>query len=184
MELIGLYLAGCALLAAAGLAKLVHPAGTVGALHAAVGWRPVLLRRLVRSGATAEAALGAAALAFPARIPAALVAASYLTFTVFVAIVRRRGGPLSSCGCFSSPDTPATWLHAAINLGFAVSAAILAVAHPNGSLLTVLAHQPWSGAPLAFAGAACAWLAYLVMSPLAVLGQARHLPDGRAGRPR
>lgn len=181
MELIGLYLPACALLVAAGVAKLARPAGTARALGALVGWRPATLRRLVRTAAAAEAALGAAAIAFPARAPATLVAVSYLVFACFVAAVRRRGGPLSSCGCFSSPDTPATWLHSAIDVGFAVSAVAVAAA-PGGSLVAVLGHQPWSGAPLLLAGAACAGLAYLVMVPLAVLGQARRLHGGGAGR--
>jgi hypothetical protein len=71
----------------------------------------------------------------------------------------------------------------AIDLGFAASAAAVAVAAPSGDVVAVLRAEPWSGVPLVLAGAVCGWLAYLVMSPLAVLGEARRLVQRRAGRP-
>jgi hypothetical protein len=175
LELIGLYLIACALLVVAGVAKLVRPDDTARAL---AGFVPVPLARvrgLVRVGATAEAGLGLVALAVPRTVSATLVAASYGAFALFIAYARAKGGAIASCGCFGTPDTPATVLHAVVNLGLAGAAVAVAVAAPTGSVLSILAAQPLHGVPLALVSAIGAWLASLVLSVLARLQAARQL---------
>ena len=115
------------------------------------------------------------ALAHPSPPVAALVALSYLGFAGFVTLARARGGPLASCGCFGTPDTPATRTHVVVTLAFAVSAAVVAASGLSDWLPTLLAHQPWHGVPVVLLGLLCAWLAYLAMGRLAELGAARRL---------
>ena len=174
MELIGLYLIAAGLLVVAGIAKAARPDDTARALGALLPSAPALplLRRVVRVGALAEAALGAVALAFPRPATAGLVAASYLCFFGVVAYARRRGGPLATCGCFGRPDTPPTALHLVIDLVLA-AAAVAAGAPSGGTLVTQLAHQPWAGLPLVFVSAVGLWLTALALSALAALTAAR-----------
>jgi hypothetical protein len=177
MELIGPYLAACGLLVVAGVAKSVRPEDTARALGASLPVR-MSRRRLtaaVRFGSAAEALLGIVALAFPRTLPAALVALSYAAFAVFVALARMRGGAIASCGCFGTPDTPATWAHVVVDGALAVSAATVAWASSTGHLWTFLSHQPLLGLPLLAASALAGWLAYLVMAVLASLQAARSL---------
>jgi hypothetical protein len=173
MELIGPYLAACLLLVAAGAAKVARPDDTARAVGSVVRLPLRPLRTLVRAGAAAEAALGLVALLRPAPVTAGLVAASYLGFAGFVAVARATGGPLATCGCFSTPDTPATRTHVAVTLGFAVSAAVVAAGVPAGWITHVLADQPWRGVPVVLLAVLCAWLAYLAMTRLALVGAAR-----------
>ncbi len=175
MELIGPYLAACLLLVAAGAAKAVRPGDTARAVAAVAPLPLSVVRAAVRAGAVAEATLGLVALARPAPVTAWLVAASYLGFAVFVAVVRTRGGPLATCGCFSAPDTPATRTHVAVTSGLACSAAVVAAGAPAGWITHVLVGQPGDGVPVALLAVLCAWLAYLAMTRLARLGAARHL---------
>jgi hypothetical protein len=175
VELIGLYFVGCGLLVAAGAAKAVRPDDTARALAVAVplGLQP--MRRLVRSGAVVEAALGVTALVFPRPWSAGLVALSFTAFALFVAYARSAGGAIASCGCFGTPDTPATMVHVTINGALAVAAAVVAWSAPSGTLVSVLSHQPMYGVPLVAVSALCAWLVYLAVSVLAALQAARTL---------
>jgi hypothetical protein len=178
VELIGLYLVAAGLLVVAGTAKAARPDDTARALGALLPSAPALplLRRVVRVGALAEAALGTAALAFPRPATAGLVAASYVCFLGVVADARRRGGPLATCGCFGRPDTPATALHLFIDLVLATAAATVAAGAPSGgTLVTQLAQQPWAGLPLLFVSAVGLWLTALALSALAALTAARRL---------
>jgi len=175
MELIGPYLAACVLLLVAGVAKVARPMDTARALVAVVPMPLRAGRALVRTGAAAEAVLGAVALAHPSPPAAGLVALSYLGFAGFVTLARARGGPLASCGCFGTPDTPATRTHVVVTLALAASAGVVAASGLSGWLPTSLAHQPWHGVPVALLGLLCAWLASLAMGRLAELGAARHL---------
>ena len=95
MELIGLYVVACGLLAAAGVAKVVRPDDTARALAAAVPLRRQTMRTVVRAGSVAEAALGITALVLPRPWWAALVALSYLVFAGFVAHARSTGGAIA-----------------------------------------------------------------------------------------
>jgi hypothetical protein len=94
---------------------------------------------------------------------------------VFVAHARSAGGAIASCGCFGTPDTPATMAHVTVNAALAVAAAMVAWTAPSGTLVSVLSHQPLHGVPLVVVSALCAWLAYLVVSVLAALQAARSL---------
>jgi hypothetical protein len=176
MELIGLYLIAAGLLVVAGIAKAARPDDTARAMGALLPSPPPLrlLRDVVRVGALAEAALGAAALAFPRPATAALVAASYFGFFGVVACARRRGGPIATCGCFGRPDTPPTALHLVIDLVLAVAAVAVAVGAPSrGTLVSQLDHQPWAGFPLLFVSVVGLWLTALALSALAALTSAR-----------
>lgn len=177
MELIGLYLVAGYLLVAAGVAKALWPGDTARALAAlpanrlGVSW----MRRLVRSVAVLELSVGVVALAFPRPVPAWVVAGSYATFAVVVVYVRTSGGALASCGCFGTPDTPATGVHLGVVVVLAAAGAAVALSHPSGSMLQVLAGQPADGVPLAAVAALAAWLAYLALVALADLQAARAL---------
>lgn len=122
------------LLVAAGVAKVIDPRDTAGAL--ARSGRPVS-SSAVRIGAAFEVGLGAAALVGGTRTAAAMVALSYLVFAGFVtqALVRRL--PVGSCGCFGRVDTPPSAGHVAVNLGCAVAAVGGALSGP----------EPWLGLP-------------------------------------
>jgi hypothetical protein len=173
VELIGPYLAACVLLAAAGVAKVVEPSDTARAVVTTVALPLAVVRTVVRAGALAEAVLGVAALVRPGPVTAGLVAVSYAAFAGYVAVVRAKGGPLASCGCFGTPDTPATRLHVVVNLVLAGSASVVALTVPSQWVTGVLAGQPWHGVPLLAVSLLAAWLAYLTLSRLAQLGAVR-----------
>ena len=176
MELIGLYLVAAGLLCVAGVAKALRPGDTALAMTALLPGRQSLrlVRRVVRAGALAEAALGAVAIVFPRPATAALVALSYIAFFVVVAYARWRGGPLATCGCFGRPDTPPTALHLVIDLALAAAAAVVAVDAPAQNTLGLqLTHQPWAGFPLLFVSAVGLWLTALALSALGALTTAR-----------
>lgn len=175
MELIGLYLIACALLVGAGVAKAVRPRDTARALAGMVPMRFATTVTVVRVGAVVEALLGLVAMVLPRPIPSALVALSYLLFAGFVLYARSKGGALASCGCFGTPDTPATMLHAVINIALAVSALSVALAGTGGTMASVLSRQPWHGLPLIGASGLGAWLCVLALSVLAELQAARRL---------
>jgi hypothetical protein len=175
VELIGLYLVACALLIAGGVAKALGPEDTARAFAAIIPVPMHRLRPIVRIGSLAEALLGMVALAFPRSGSAWLVALSYTGFAVFVSYARAKGGAIASCGCFGTPDTPATTLHVVVNCGLAAAAAAVALAAPTGSIVSILSRQPAHGLPLTVASALCAWLAFLAVSRLAALQAARRL---------
>ena len=181
MELIGLYLIAVGLLVVAGVAKTLHPDDTARAVSTLV---PVnapgpmqsfrALRQSVRVLALTEVAVGLAALVRIGPVTAILVASSYALFACVVAYARVRGGPLATCGCFGRPDTPATWLHVVLNLALAGAALGVATSSRGGdSIVAVLAHQPWAGAPLLFASAVGLGLTMVALSTLPVLEGAR-----------
>ncbi len=180
MELIGLYLVAAALLVGAGVAKVLRPSDTARALKSLPGLSGIptgLLREATRVGAAAEVVLGLVALTAPRPLTGSLVAASYVLFAAVTAIVRVRGGALSSCGCFGRSDTPASWLHVVLDLLLAVAAAAVASsAQGTATTFGVLAHQPWTGVPLLFASAVGVWLTYLAMTALPALESRVHHP--------
>lgn len=175
MELIGPYLIACALLVVAGVGKALRPADTARAL---AGWVHVPqsgIRLVIRVGSLVEASLGVTAILVPRAWSAWLVALSYAAFAIVVATARAKGGAIASCGCFGTPDTPATLLHVVVNVGLAVAAAAVALARPTGSILSILARQPLHGVPLVGVSALAAWLVYLALSGLASVQAARRL---------
>lgn len=175
MELIGPYVAGCLLLAIAGLAKAVRPSDTARAVAEVVPLQFAAIRPLVRVGAVAEAGVGIVALMHPSPVTAGLVALSYLGLAGFVAVVLTRGGPLATCGCFGKSDTPATRLHIVVNLALAGSAIVVAATVHSSWLSSLLAAQPWHGMPLVLLSPLCAWICFLTLARLAELGAARRM---------
>ena len=175
MELIGPYLIACALLVGAGVAKAMRPDDTARALTVLVPVPQKWMRRVVRVGSAAEALLGTVAILFPRAGTAGLVALSYGAFAVVVAVARARDGAIASCGCFGTPDTPATSLHVVIDAGLGAASVAVAASAPAGSIVSILAHQPLHGLPLVAVSALGAWLVYLALSALAGVQAARRL---------
>jgi hypothetical protein len=180
VELIGPYLIGCTLLIVAGVMKAARPDDTARALVPLVPARLEALakvqrlRSVIRGVALVEAGLGVVAFVLPRAVPAAFVAASYVVFAGVVAYARARGGALASCGCFGTPDTPATLLHVAADLVFAFAAVFVATSAPSeATIISVLGHQPLHGVALLMVSAVGAWLTYLTLSLLGSLQAAR-----------
>jgi Methylamine utilisation protein MauE len=134
------YAAAAVLLAVAGVPKVRDPGNLVRAVRS-VGMP--FGRQGVRAFAAAEVGIAVAALVVPGRPAALLLAAVYAGFTAFVVLALRRGGVLSSCGCFGRADTPPTRAHA-LATGAASGVGLLVAVDPPGA-------QPW--APLAEHGA-------------------------------
>jgi len=168
----GPFLIATLLLAGAGVAKVLDPAPTTGALRRSglpVG--PVA----VRVGGAVEVLIAVVAAVGGARVPALLVAASYLVFTAFVALALVRHLPIGSCGCFGRVDTPPSVLHLVVNVGAAV-AAIAVATGAGGGLGGVLAAQPLAGVPfvlLVVVGAYAAFTALTVVPQLRTMRAAR-----------
>lgn len=158
----GPFLAAAGLLVVAGVPKLSDPLPLVRALRQA--GMPAG-RLLVRAFALAEVAIGVWALLAPSRLNAALVAAAYLVFTVFVVRVLRRDGVLSSCGCFGKADTPATATHVALTAAAALAAAVVA-SDPPASVWTAPGGGLATTTVLAALAAVIAFLAWQVMAVL------------------
>ena len=152
------YLASVILLGAAGASKLARPGGTARALQSA---GIPASRSRVRIGAAGEVVVAAAALLFPGPVTGALVAAAYAGFTGFVALAVVRRWPLSSCGCFTKPDTPPTGSHAALNAGATLCAVWWSASAPS-NLVHALARQDWHGSALILETAVVALLAFVV----------------------
>lgn len=125
-------------------------------------------RPLVRLGGAAEVAVGSAALLVGGRLTSALVAASYLAFSIVVAFALRSGDPLSSCGCFGRPDTPPTRVHLAVT-GLLALAAAVAVLRPPKALLDDVLSAPGTGVPLLLLAALGTGLSWLVLAVLPTL---------------
>lgn len=180
MSAFGVYLAACALLVAAGALKAADPVDTARALGELVpGVAPRTVRAGVRTVAATEALLGAAAGLFPVPALAAAVAATYAGFAVFVAVVRRRGGALASCGCFGTADTPVTALHVVVDLALAAAAATVALTTPAPTVGAVLERQPLRGVPLVAGAVLLAALVFLALAALARLQGTRRMLAAR-----
>lgn len=173
MTFIGLYLAAAMLLGVAGVAKAVRPAESALALGRLVPGLAGVASFVVRVLAVAEAAVGLLALVWLARLPAVLVAVSYGVFAVAVLVVRARGGPLATCGCFGGIDTPPTVTHAVVDAAAAASAVAVAAQAPQRLLSAVLASEPLHGIPLLLGSAVTALLAFVAMSLLGRVQAAR-----------
>lgn len=139
----GPFLIAASLLAAAGIAKMVDPTMTVGALRG-IGLRMPALGVRILGALEAALAIGAAATGTAAL--ALGVAASYLAFTFFVIVAQARRLPIGTCGCFGKVDTPPSWIHVGVNLAAAASAIAVASNDGNG-ISTTLHAQPLAGIP-------------------------------------
>lgn len=141
----GPFLIAASLLAAAGVAKMIDPTMTVGALRGIGLPMPALAVRILGAFeavlAIAAAITGAPALVFG-------VAASYLAFTLFVVVALARRLPIGTCGCFGKLDSPPSWTHVGVNLAAAGSAIAVAVAANDGvGISSTLRGQPLAGVP-------------------------------------
>lgn len=147
------------LLAASGIAKVVDPDPTVGAMRAA---RLPSNRLTARSLGVAEILAASVGLAWGG---VWLVGALglYVGFAVFTLVAVLRKIPVQSCGCFGREDTPPTWAHVVFNGLSAVSI---------GYLIAVnRAPVPWfeSGGPIllySVFGLIGAYLSYLLLAQL------------------
>lgn len=127
--ILGPALVSAALLALAGAQKLLDPTMTVGALLALhLPSSPTL----VRAGSAVELAIGAGAVAIGGSVLWALVALSYVVFSVVVVAALRSGTMLGTCGCFGRDETPPHATHVGFNLGLAVASAVAALAGRAG----------------------------------------------------
>ena len=110
----GPFFAAAGLLGVAGALKLLRPASTAQALRtaglggAASGGGRLGSATIGRLVGGAELALAAAALILGGRLPAGLVAVTYLGFAVFTARLLRTAEAGASCGCFGAGDEPAS----------------------------------------------------------------------------
>jgi hypothetical protein len=158
----GPFLVAAVLLVAGGALKFRRPNDTVNAMKQ-VGWPakgPV-----VRAGSLLEVGLGAAALATGDAVVAALLAASYLGFAVFVAVALAKRAPIASCGCFGRAETPASALHVVVNLGAAAAGFAVAL-DPGASIDAVVSSQPYLGIPFVMLLVIATLATFLVLSTL------------------
>lgn len=111
------------LLGASGVAKLVDPDPTVGALRAAGLPSSRLVSRSLGVAEFAAAVLGLSAAAI-ALIPASVL---YAGFTIFTLAAIRGQIPVQSCGCFGRDDTPPSWIHVVYNAAATISLVWVAI---------------------------------------------------------
>lgn len=176
--LAGPFAIACVLLAFGGAAKALAPGDTANALAAV---KLPHARALVRIGGVVELCIAVGAIMTGAPVLAALVAASYLGFAVFVVMALRSGTPISSCGCFGKSDTPPSAVHVVIDvLAVAVCVAV-AIAGDTVALPDVLADQPLLRIPFAFLVAIGCYLVFVSFTALPrTLAAARIVRVGRA----
>jgi uncharacterized membrane protein YphA (DoxX/SURF4 family) len=110
------------LLAASGLAKLVDPDPTTGAMRSA---RLPASNPATYALGTVEIVLAVASLAV-AGMAVYGAAALYAGFTVFTFAATRKRIPVQSCGCFGRDDTPPSPIHVTFNLVATISLLALA----------------------------------------------------------
>lgn len=110
------------LLGASGVAKLIDPEPTTGAMAAARLPSSNILSRLLGAVELVAAVTALAVGGWPALLAATGLYLAFAVFT-FAALVNRI--PLQSCGCFGRDDTPPTSIHAAYNVVSAVTIGIL-----------------------------------------------------------
>lgn len=112
------------LLVGSGIGKVARPAATATALGAVGLPAAPTTARVLGVG---ELGLGLAAMATGATPLVALVAALYLGFAGFVALVLVRRVDLTTCGCFGSTAAPPSWLHLVVDLAIAGLVAAAAI---------------------------------------------------------
>jgi len=134
-----------ALLVVAGVAKVVEPEFTDGALRATglpsgVG--------IVRVLGMAEVMAGIAGLVFGGSL-AAPAALFYAGFSLFTGNALRRDVPIQSCGCFGREDTPPSFIHLVFNVIATVTLGIVAstgmTALPAGTMAETVLYVSFVG---------------------------------------
>jgi hypothetical protein len=152
-----------ALLGLAGLGKFARPAPTASAMRA-MGLPVTPL--VVRLAAGVEAVIGFSAAATGRRPLVAAAGLSYLAFAGFVGLAIRRGRPIASCGCFGDPDTPPSWLHAAVDLMAALACFGAMAGDGAAGLRAAASAQPAAGLPFFLLCGVATNLGYLVLTAL------------------
>lgn len=112
-----------ALLGASGVAKIIDPAPTTGALRAARLPSSDSVSRAIGVFEIAAATLGLAL----GGVALAAAALAYLAFTLFTLAALRGRIPLQSCGCFGRDDTPPSRIHVVYNAVATIALTWLAV---------------------------------------------------------
>jgi hypothetical protein len=158
----GPFLAISVLLAVAGVMKVYRPAFTTGALEAAGIPANDLLVRLL---GLAEVIVGVGAVVTGGSAWAAAVGVFYLGFTVFVLFALRSGAPISSCGCFGSPDTPPGVGHVIVDVS-AVVVAVLTALGPPGAWVGVGGAELSVIVPFLLFSGATVYLLYAIVNVL------------------
>lgn len=147
----------------AGARKLHEPSAIAGRL---ASWSVPAPRPLGRALGVVELAIGGVVLGVGGPIPAALLGALYVAFTVALVL----GGRDVPCGCFGTSDAPPGAAHLLVNGLAAVSAAV-AVAAPVDPVWSELAGSPVAGVP---AGLLLVTATGLVVAALELLPMALH----------
>ncbi|HEX9530248.1 MAG TPA: MauE/DoxX family redox-associated membrane protein [Acidimicrobiales bacterium] len=165
--LTGPLVAAAILLAMAGGIKLFNPSPLARSLRLA-GLPAGLARPSpVRVAAAAEMLLGIATVLGGGRALggglAAATLAAYLAFAAFLVAARRRGGPLTSCGCFGRTDTPVTRAHITLDAAAAIVSGGGFTARAPG-LPAALASHPGAAPALLAAVAALVAVAYVAFA--------------------
>lgn len=178
--IVSLAAAAAVLLTLSGAAKLRSPVATVGMLPRLAPFlrrSPVPLRQVVRVIALVEISVGVAFLALGGRVPAALLALTYLIFTAVAVRLLAQGGS-ASCGCFGAADSPISVAHVVLDL-VAAGVGVAAVLAPAGAG----AGLPDLGSTTALTAGLqillLAWLGYLTITSLPALAAARRLEEAR-----
>jgi hypothetical protein len=155
--------ASAILLAIGGTSKLLRPANTSRALR---GLHLPAAPSGVRLLAVAEIGVAGGALAVGGRYAWLVVGGAYLGFACFVALAMSRGGAVSSCGCFGTPDTPPTLVHVLVTISASGVALATAASNPPGPVLVALAGMPLLGLPFLLVTGCCVWFAYAAVTVL------------------
>jgi hypothetical protein len=158
----GPFLAISILLAVAGVMKVYRPRFTTGALRAA---RLPANDGFVRSLGAAEMVVGVGAVVAGGAVWAVAVGLFYLGFTIFVLIALRSGAPISSCGCFGSPDTPPGVGHVILDLAATVVAFATAL-DPPGPWVGMTGTGPATVVPFLMFSGATVYLMYAIVNIL------------------
>jgi hypothetical protein len=151
------------LLLVAGVAKFVRPVPTADIALAAGIPAP---KAVVRIFAAAEVIAASAAIIIGGVVAALVVAALYLAFAGFVAILKIRGIETAGCGCFGqeSEDAPGVF-HIVIDVVAAAIAAGAAVVAVPG-IADALVDQPLAGVPYVGFVALGVWLLMVMLTDL------------------
>ena len=162
MILAPLFAAVGGLLALAGALKLRAPAQ--GALpYPAPG--SALGIRGARAGGALELALGAAVIAVPGRLVAAVVAAAFAAFAAYTMRLIVAGETRAGCGCFGQAGDRAGIGHATLDLACA-AIAIAAVFDPPHALGSLVREAPFAGGVLVAGVVAAVYGIYLAYTAL------------------
>lgn len=112
------------LLGASGVAKMIDPDPTTGAMAVA---RLPSSNTISRMLGAVEIVVAVAALAVAGWVALVAAAGLYLAFAVFTFAAMLNRIPLQSCGCFGREDTPPTAIHVSYNIGAALGLASLPI---------------------------------------------------------